>query len=61
MSLQSTHDDAESIKVKWLQDRLANIEELHAVRVRTVDGATLRWCRECQQDWPCPTVELARG
>lgn len=41
--------------------RLRVVEKLHASRTRTVDGATLRWCRECQQNWPCPTVEAVRG
>lgn len=31
--------------------------DLHAERRRTVDGYTLRWCRECGQDYPCPTVQ----
>jgi hypothetical protein len=34
---------------------VAAVVELHQPRRRTVDGANLVWCRECQQDWPCPT------
>lgn len=35
--------------------RLEDVKALHTERHRTVDGYTLRWCVECQQDWPCPT------
>ena len=47
--------------VRRYAGRLVAIEELHAQRVRDVDGYTLTWCRECQQNWPCPTVQAARG
>lgn len=30
--------------------------ELHDRRQRTVDGISLAWCRECQQDYPCETI-----
>lgn len=41
--------------------RLVAIEELHAERHRDVDGYTLRWCRECGQNWPCPTIEAVNA
>jgi hypothetical protein len=34
----------------------AAVLTLHAKRTHTVDGYTLQWCVECQQDWPCPTA-----
>lgn len=42
-----------------LARRLVAVQELHEERHRTVKGYTLRWCRECWQDWPCPTVQAA--
>jgi len=43
--------------------RLVAIEELHQERHRSVGmrSAALRWCRECGQDWPCPTVQVVNG
>lgn len=40
---------------------LLAVQDLHAERHRTVEGHTLRWCRECGQDWPCPTQSATRG
>jgi hypothetical protein len=37
--------------------RCEAVRELHAARVRDVDGYMLRWCRECGQNWPCPTLD----
>lgn len=47
--------------LRRLARRLVAIDDLHQQRVRTVDGHTLRWCRECQQDWPCPTYSVSHG
>lgn len=41
--------------------RLVAIEEAHSPRQREHFGFMERWCRECRQDWPCPTVKVARG
>ncbi len=43
-----------------LAERLAAVLTLHSCRQRDGDGFTIRWCRECGQNWPCPTV-LAAG
>src|SRR4051812_21899135 len=40
--------------VTWMVSRLEAVLDLHQCRSRTVDGYTLKWCRECGQDWPCP-------
>ena len=37
--------------------RIKAVEKLHTERRRDVDGYTLRWCVECQQNWPCPTYQ----
>lgn len=49
------------IMVESLVKRLEVVEDLHAPRSRDVDGHLLRWCRECGQNWPCPTVKAANG
>lgn len=45
--------------------RLFRIEVMHAPRERTIEAyndagypqaVTLRTCRECQHNWPCPTL-----
>lgn len=41
--------------------RLAAVEALHQSRQRDVDGYTLRWCIECGQNWPCPTIDAVAG
>lgn len=42
-----------------LAHRLLAVEELHEQRVRDVEGHRLSWCRECHQNWPCPTFFAA--
>ena len=37
------------------------VSQLHTFRSRDVDGATLRWCVECQQSWPCATEKAVRA
>lgn len=37
------------------------VRGLHSRRDRTVDGAGLSWCVECQQDWPCATIRQLDG
>jgi hypothetical protein len=37
------------------------VRGLHTPRRRDVDGATLRWCVECQQGWPCMTIQALGG
>lgn len=40
---------------------LVAVRGLHQVRRLTTDGFTKVWCRECKQDWPCPTFTAAGG
>lgn len=42
-------------------DKLDVIRLIHSRRNRTVDGASLAWCVECQQDWPCKTIEVLQA
>ena len=39
--------------------RLEAVTDLHAERWRDLEGSTLVWCRECGQNWPCPTIRAA--
>ena len=39
--------------------RLEAVTSLHAERWRDLEGSTLVWCRECGQNWPCPTIRAA--
>lgn len=36
--------------------RMMTLRELHAPRKLDGDGFTSVWCRECRQNWPCPTI-----
>ncbi len=39
--------------------RLEAVTDLHAERWRDLEVSTLVWCRECGQNWPCPTIRAA--
>lgn len=39
------------------QEKITAIRDLHAKRTRDHNGFTEVWCRECNQDWPCPTLK----
>lgn len=61
---QHEHNDAEERPedtVRRYARRLVAIKEAHSPRQREHFGFLERWCRECRQDWPCPTVRVARG
>lgn len=51
--MQSQRDD--------MRDAITRVRDLHSERHRDVEGFTLRWCRECGQNWPCPTREALNG
>ena len=42
-------------------ERLNRIREYHSPRRLDGDGFTMIWCRECRQNWPCPTSEAVDG
>lgn len=46
-----------NVSVERAWEALYTVQNLHSSRSRDVDGATLRWCVECQQNWPCATVQ----
>lgn len=52
MSDSSADDLARRAAVGMLR-----VKSLHVPRERDVDGYTLRWCKECQQNYPCPTIQ----
>jgi hypothetical protein len=54
--------------VRRFARRLLRIDVMHAVRERTIEAyndagypqaVTLRTCRECGHNWPCPTLLTA--
>lgn len=47
--------------IRRLEGYVANVQRLHSPRYRDVDGATLCWCVECQQTWPCKTYKATEG
>lgn len=47
--------------VRRFAGKLVAIRELHDKRMLDGDGFTNVWCRECRQNWPCPTVQAMEG
>lgn len=43
-----------------LADRLVAVANLHQPRQLDGDGWTMRWCTECRQNYPCPTVQAVQ-
>lgn len=59
-SAENTQETAEDAARRFA-GYLVAVEKLHEPRFRDVEGYTLRWCRECGQNWPCPTMSAVRG
>lgn len=63
--LRRDFEDMDLLPLRGLARRLSDavhaVLDLHQRRTRTVEGYTLQWCVECQQDWPCATLRAMPG
>ena len=60
VQLPRAEDDLRG-RLDAIEVRLASVLVLHSSRRRDHNGFTEVWCRECQQTWPCPTVQAING